>query len=176
MNQKGFTLIEVLVTIIIVGILASVALPIYTRAIERSRALEAMSNIKAINDAIYMYHADKQRCPERFSQLVSSITLDPTVPNNTLSNKEVYTKFFSFKLNAKNVPYVPGTNNCKGVLAKRRNGGGYKYGIYNPYKAVEGKAFALACTPLSDAGVDTAKSIAICESLGIYNTDITVEQ
>ncbi len=38
--NKGFTLIELMITVLIVGILASVALPQYTRALERSRAAE----------------------------------------------------------------------------------------------------------------------------------------
>ena len=36
--KKGFTLIELMVTVLIVGILASVALPQYRKAIERARS------------------------------------------------------------------------------------------------------------------------------------------
>ena len=39
--HKGFTLIELMITVLIVGILASVALPQYRKAVERSRSLEA---------------------------------------------------------------------------------------------------------------------------------------
>ena len=51
MNKKGFTLIELLVVVLIIGILSSVALPQYTKAVEKSRMSEAWAIIKAINDA-----------------------------------------------------------------------------------------------------------------------------
>ena len=38
--NKGFTLIELMVTVLIVGILASIAMPQYRKAVERSRAAE----------------------------------------------------------------------------------------------------------------------------------------
>ena len=47
-NQKGFTLIEVLVVVIIVAILAALAVPIYMRHVEKSRSAEAQTAIGAI--------------------------------------------------------------------------------------------------------------------------------
>ena len=47
MKVKGFTLIEVLTTVVIIGVLASIAMPMYMRAVERSRATEAMAAVKA---------------------------------------------------------------------------------------------------------------------------------
>jgi type IV pilus assembly protein PilE len=51
MNKKGFTLIELLVVVLIIGILAAIALPQFNRAVERSRASEALSVVKTIAEA-----------------------------------------------------------------------------------------------------------------------------
>ena len=151
MNKNGFTLVEVLTVVVIIGVLTSMALPMYTRAIERSRATEAMADIKAMNDSIYAYYADKEECPT-FKKLVAM------VPGSDAEGTQITTKNFTFTFGAP--AQVPGTS-CAGVLATR-NSGGYAYTIWNPYQTVGGKGLSLKCNGTSD------KDIAICESLGWY--------
>ena len=49
---QGFTLLELIIVIIIVGVLASLALPKFFAMIEESRSVEALSNISAIRQAM----------------------------------------------------------------------------------------------------------------------------
>ena len=55
-KKSGITMIEILIVIIIVGILASISVPMLTRQIEHTRGDRAISNIELIVDAIKMYY------------------------------------------------------------------------------------------------------------------------
>ncbi len=165
MNKQGFTLIEVLTVVLIIGTLTAVALPKYVRAIERSRATEAMAIVKAINDATYAYFEEKQElnCATlTFSKLAVSMPKGTACPGGTAAKTVVCTKNFKFELNNANTAEIPGTDGCKGVLATRIHGGDYSYKIWNPYDTrVGGKAFSLRC-----AG-DDQKNKDMCDSLGL---------
>lgn len=66
-KRKGFTLIELLVVVLIIGILASVALPQYTKAVEKSRAAEGLAILKYMRTQgeVYML-ANGGVCSEGF--------------------------------------------------------------------------------------------------------------
>ena len=53
MNKKsGFTLLEIIIVVIIIGVLASLALPRFFRMVEYSRTAEALTAITAIRGAV----------------------------------------------------------------------------------------------------------------------------
>lgn len=55
MSKSGFTLLEVLIVVIIIGILVAIALPQYTATIEKARSGEAATNVGAIRGALDRY-------------------------------------------------------------------------------------------------------------------------
>jgi prepilin-type N-terminal cleavage/methylation domain-containing protein len=56
-RQKGFTLIEVLIVIVILAVLAGLAVPMYQNTVERSRKAEALQTLAAIRASEIRYYA-----------------------------------------------------------------------------------------------------------------------
>ncbi len=90
-NKQAFTLIELLVVVLIIGILAAVALPQYQKAVEKSRAMQALTLTKAISQAVEIYYAANGTMPESFDELDVDFPADwtGTDPFYTGAQKDV---------------------------------------------------------------------------------------
>ncbi len=69
MHQKGFTLLELLVVVLIIGILASIALPQYQKAVEKSRGMQALVLLKSIVQAQEAYRLANGTYATSFDEL-----------------------------------------------------------------------------------------------------------
>ncbi len=63
-NKKAFTLIELLVVVLIIGILSAIALPMYEKAVEKSRAAEAIQLLRYMHNQgeICVLERGKESC------------------------------------------------------------------------------------------------------------------
>lgn len=68
-NNKAFTLIELLVVVLIIGILAAVAVPQYQKAVEKSRASQAITLLKTVFESAEAYYLANGTWPTSFEQL-----------------------------------------------------------------------------------------------------------
>ena len=66
---KAFTLIELLVVVLIIGILAAVALPQYQKAVEKSRAAQALALLKSMYQSAAFYYMENGTYPNDFSDM-----------------------------------------------------------------------------------------------------------
>ena len=81
-RQRGFTLIELIIVIFIIGILLGVTVPVYKIHILHANEAVLKQDLHAIRDAIDQYTQDKQKAPQSLDDLVSagylhSIPKDP---------------------------------------------------------------------------------------------------
>ena len=68
-NKKAFTLIELLVVVLIIGILASVALPQYQKAVEKSKATQAFVLLDSIRTSFDAYYMANGNYPTKFADV-----------------------------------------------------------------------------------------------------------
>ena len=57
-KKRAFTLIELMIVIAIIGILAAIAVPNFTKARKKARAKSCAANIKTLENALEMYDMD----------------------------------------------------------------------------------------------------------------------
>lgn len=58
MKRNGFTLVELMIVVVVIGILASIATPQFTNALARARAAEVPLNLNKIKSAQESYRAE----------------------------------------------------------------------------------------------------------------------
>ena len=70
-SQRGFTLIEILVVMVIITILAGISVSMYGGSVVRSKEAVLKENLHAMREAIDAYHADKNKWPASLDALVA---------------------------------------------------------------------------------------------------------
>ncbi len=118
--KKGFTLMELIIVVVIIGILAMVGLPQFFRVAERGRSAEAVAALGALRSAQLRFAAETNATATAANQL------DMDVPGLTAGAPAL--KFFTITMPAAGIN--PNTNQDAVVGTATRNNTSNSYGAY----------------------------------------------
>ena len=151
--RKAFTLIELLGVVLIIGILSAIALPQYTKAVEKARISEIKIAMKNVLNASSLYGLSSGECSNNMENF------DWTMPGecSTTEGHPTYcnTKYFSYHIDECAV-ILPGNPGEGIAIQADRIGGNYRIWL-------NGSTYETS---------DDAKGIFICDSI---NGDMDVD-
>ncbi|MFZ5688130.1 MAG: prepilin-type N-terminal cleavage/methylation domain-containing protein [Bacillota bacterium] len=78
-NQKGFTLVELMVVVVILGVLAALVVPTLSGQIDKAKINRTYADMKSIQNALQLHFADNNQYP------AASGTAVPALPNYGLA-------------------------------------------------------------------------------------------
>ena len=83
MRQRGFTLIEIMVVVVILAVLGALVVPKILENVDKARVTRAASDIRAIQTALELYRLDNFKYPTTEQGLQALVTQpsDPTITN-----------------------------------------------------------------------------------------------
>lgn len=108
-SKKGFNLLEIMIVVLIMGILAGIAYPMYTKSINKARALEAINFLQIVQDKQGHHFTNKG------SYITDISTLMP------LSNSPEELKDDTLVINGKYYLTLSSTQPCATVAYKKNN-------------------------------------------------------
>jgi general secretion pathway protein G len=76
-NIKGFTMVELIVVVAILGVLATMAIPFFNGYLNQSKSAAAMGDIRTLSTEISAYAMDKGRNPDKLDDINRKNFLDP---------------------------------------------------------------------------------------------------
>lgn len=82
-KKRGFTLVELMVVVVIIGILVAIAVPVYNQTQANARMRACQANLRTLNGACGMYRTNTGAYPAALVNLVPDyIQSVPTCPSS----------------------------------------------------------------------------------------------
>lgn len=86
-GEAGFTLIELMIVMTIIGLLSAIAIPSYIQAVRRAKEAVLREDLHVMRQAIDSYTVDREKAPQSLDDLVQagylkSIPIDPMTSRN----------------------------------------------------------------------------------------------
>jgi general secretion pathway protein G len=78
--ERGFTLIEIMVVVVIIGLLAAIIVPQVIDRVDEARVAKAKQDILGLETALTMYRLDNSKYPTT-DQGLKALTVQPTDPS-----------------------------------------------------------------------------------------------
>ena len=120
MKNKGFTLLELLVVVLVISILSAIALPMYRKAVEKSRVTDALTTMQAVAKSEHGWYLEHSNYTKDFANLDIALT-------GEMEDEQLRTSFYNYELLD------------TGIIADRNNG---EYTLYKDYETNQ-----ILCTP-----------------------------
>jgi general secretion pathway protein G len=84
-GERGFTLVELMIVMTIIGILAVIAIPSYIRAVQKAKEAVLREDLHTMRTAIDSYTVDKEKAPDTLDDLVQAGYLK-TIPKDPMTS------------------------------------------------------------------------------------------
>jgi len=86
-GESGFTLVELMIVMTIIGILSAIAIPSYVRSVQKAKEAVLKEDLHTMRMAIDSYTVDKEKAPQGLDDLVQSgylktLPIDPMTSRN----------------------------------------------------------------------------------------------
>ncbi|HZR10440.1 MAG TPA: prepilin-type N-terminal cleavage/methylation domain-containing protein [Myxococcales bacterium] len=157
--QKGFTLIELMIVVAIIGILAAIAIPNFIKFQARSKQSEAKANLKAIFTAQKAFFQEK----DRFSTLTGEVGFEPE-----RNNRYAYFLTGTGTIEDRSASTIPQATTFTGVGVDT-----FKYGTALAQTYVD----TVCGSPNGVAGITGTPATAfIASAIGNVDADPTTDQ